>query len=176
MTALGVVITSELLGLESLAQALNGTHPNLSRVWRQAPEWTLPESFRAQGAAVVALIRTNLKEYSSAIPAAAIAPFNALAAGLAHHYEAFPFGDTGRIAMVPLRRGRRIVPFLSGRHQLVDLIVSWVAHRHRARLKPCPQCARWFVDHTRNQAAQRCSRRCTIRFSNSRRPTKGGAR
>jgi hypothetical protein len=176
MTALGVVITSELLGLESLAHALNGTHPNLSRVWPQAPEWTLPESFRAQGAAVVALIRTNLKKYSSAIPAAAIAPFNALAAGLAHHYEAFPFGDTGQIARVPFLRGRRIVPFLSGRHELVGLIASWVAHRHRARLKRCPQCARWFVDHTRNQAAQRCSRACTITWLNRQRPTKGRTR
>ncbi len=43
----------------------------------------------------------------------------------------------------------------------------------RDRLRRCQQCSRWFVDETRNRSAQRCSRACTIAWSNSQRPKKG---
>jgi predicted RNA-binding Zn ribbon-like protein len=41
---------------------------------------------------------------------------------------------------------------------------------------PCPKCRGWFVDTTRNKSARRCSRECTIAWSNSQRKKKGGAR
>lgn len=162
MTALGVVITSELLGLESLAAALNGRHPTLAAIGRKLPEQAVPAPFLAQGAALVTLIMTSGKDYPE-IPIAAIAPFNALAAGLEHHYEAIRFDRTGRIGVFPI---------FSGRHMLVAMIETYVNNRQRDRLRRCPQCARWFVDRTRNKAAQRCSRACTIAWSNAQRPKK----
>jgi hypothetical protein len=32
------------------------------------------------------------------------------------------------------------------------------------RLKRCPQCARWFVDESKNRAATRCSTQCTNKW------------
>ena len=39
----------------------------------------------------------------------------------------------------------------------------------RARLRCCTQCARWYFDDTRNKSKRRCSRACTIAYSNARR-------
>lgn len=46
----------------------------------------------------------------------------------------------------------------------------------RARLRRCQQCPRWFVDTTRNKSARRCSRECTIAWSNSQRGKRGSER
>jgi hypothetical protein len=46
----------------------------------------------------------------------------------------------------------------------------------RDRLRRCQQCARWFVDETRNKSALRCSRACTIAWSNSQRDKTGARR
>jgi predicted RNA-binding Zn ribbon-like protein len=54
-------------------------------------------------------------------------------------------------------------------------VLAYVQSPHRERLKCCQRCATWFVDTTRNKSARRCSRACTIAWSNKQRP-KGGAR
>jgi hypothetical protein len=52
---------------------------------------------------------------------------------------------------------------------------AFFSNPQRQRLRRCQQCARWFVDETRNRSQRRCSRACTIAWSNKQRP-KGGAR
>jgi hypothetical protein len=47
---------------------------------------------------------------------------------------------------------------------------------HRSRLRRCPECARWFVDATRNRSARRCSKACTVKWSNKQRPSKRSTR
>jgi len=42
----------------------------------------------------------------------------------------------------------------------------------RDRLRRCQQCARWFIDMTRNKSARRCQRGCTVAWWNSQRTTK----
>jgi hypothetical protein len=42
----------------------------------------------------------------------------------------------------------------------------------RDRLRRCEKCRTWFIDTTRNQSAKRCSRQCTIAWSNSQRAMK----
>lgn len=53
---------------------------------------------------------------------------------------------------------------------LVALLAEYFNSPHRDRLKRCPRCRRWFVDMTRNRSSLRCSRACTIAWSNSQRP------
>lgn len=51
----------------------------------------------------------------------------------------------------------------------LDLIRDAFAATARAELRRrhCPQCDRDFIDQTRNGSAKRCSRACTIRWSNA---------
>jgi hypothetical protein len=49
-------------------------------------------------------------------------------------------------------------------------LARFLVNPHRGRLRRCQRCARWFVDATRNKSQQRCSRACTIVWSNSQRP------
>jgi predicted RNA-binding Zn ribbon-like protein len=55
-------------------------------------------------------------------------------------------------------------------------VLAYVQSPHRERLRRCQQCRRWFVDETRNASARRCSRECTIKWSNSQRTKKGTRR
>jgi len=59
---------------------------------------------------------------------------------------------------------------------VVLLLVQFLEHPRRDRLRQCPRCSKWFVDRTKNKSALRCSRRCTIAWSNSRRSRKGDRR
>ena len=56
------------------------------------------------------------------------------------------------------------------------LLLAYIETSVRDRLRRCPVCARWFIDTMRNKRARRCSRACTIAFSNAQRPRKGDAR
>ncbi|SRR5581483_5885727 len=58
-------------------------------------------------------------------------------------------------------------PYRSG--MVVALLAEYLNSLYRDRLKQCPQCRRWFVDLTRNKSALRCSRACTITWSNAQR-------
>jgi hypothetical protein len=51
----------------------------------------------------------------------------------------------------------------------LTLVVGYLRSAQRHRLRRCPQCRGWFVDETRNNSAQRCSRACTIAWSNAQR-------
>lgn len=55
----------------------------------------------------------------------------------------------------------------------VAWLADFLANPYRTRLRRCPICRRWFVDETRNRSAQRCSRKCTIAWSNALRKSKG---
>lgn len=56
-----------------------------------------------------------------------------------------------------------------------QLVYGYFMNRERDRLRRCAVCRHWFVDATRNRSARRCSRACTILWSNKQRP-KGGTR
>jgi hypothetical protein len=56
-----------------------------------------------------------------------------------------------------------------------QLVYGYFTNPERTRLRRCAVCRRWFVDMTKNRSARRCSRACTIKWSNTQRP-KGGAR
>ena len=49
------------------------------------------------------------------------------------------------------------------------LFYGFFLNPERARLRCCTQCARWYFDDTRNKSKRRCSRACTIAYSNARR-------
>jgi hypothetical protein len=55
------------------------------------------------------------------------------------------------------------------------LLHAYFENPVRDRLRRCEQCARWFIDATRNKGARRCSRACTIAWTNGQRPKKGGS-
>jgi hypothetical protein len=55
------------------------------------------------------------------------------------------------------------------------LAYGYFMNPERDRLRRCAVCRRWFADVTKNRSARRCSRACTIAWSNKQRP-KGGAR
>jgi len=54
----------------------------------------------------------------------------------------------------------------------VALLADFLINPQRDRLRRCPVCGRWFVDATRNRSARRCSRKCTIVWSNAQRDQK----
>jgi len=49
------------------------------------------------------------------------------------------------------------------------LAYGFFMNPERDRLRRCQLCARWFVDATRNKSSRRCSRKCTIAWSNAQR-------
>jgi hypothetical protein len=55
-------------------------------------------------------------------------------------------------------------------------LMEFIVNRQRDRLRRCQQCRRWFVDETRNKSARRCSRECTITWSNAHRSGTKAAR
>jgi hypothetical protein len=54
--------------------------------------------------------------------------------------------------------------------RIIPLLNSYFENPERGRLRRCAQCGRWFVDGTRNKSARRCSRACTVAWSNAQRP------
>jgi hypothetical protein len=59
---------------------------------------------------------------------------------------------------------------------IVTTLADYFSHSRRDRLKRCTTCQQWFVDLTRNKSALRCSRSCTIAWSNAQRPRRGKTR
>jgi endogenous inhibitor of DNA gyrase (YacG/DUF329 family) len=60
----------------------------------------------------------------------------------------------------------KVIAEWAQRNRTADRILwlLWeVFYRHidLTRLKPCPVCGKWFVDHTKNKSKMRCSARCT---------------
>jgi hypothetical protein len=56
-----------------------------------------------------------------------------------------------------------------------QLAYGFFMNPERDRLRRCAVCRDWFVDVTKNRSARRCSRACTIAWSNKQRPLRGGA-
>jgi hypothetical protein len=56
-----------------------------------------------------------------------------------------------------------------------QLAYGYFMNPERDRLRRCAVCRRWFVDGTKNRSARRCSRACTIRWSNAQRHKGGSA-
>lgn len=125
--------------------------------------------------------------YPAAVPTEAAQRFNALADGTPLYYVAeleggevrpddmafrFAFSDREHLQWVYLQS-----PTAQG------VWVAWLAffldNPQRERLRRCQSCRRWFVDETRNKSARRCSRACTIAWSNrqrGQRKKRGGRR
>jgi hypothetical protein len=51
--------------------------------------------------------------------------------------------------------------------EAVPLLHAYIDSPVRDRVRHCPVCGRWFLDATRPKHARRCSRACTITWSNA---------
>jgi hypothetical protein len=162
-------ISNQLVVLGNLARVLNGEHG-----------WYVTDAALARG---VAVVEAALGSRYPAIPTAAAEAFDALANGqpLEYTIRRRPLGA------LLIRLDHRTQMHLSSPSEH-GLMVVWLAmyfmHPFRERLRRCQQCARWFVDRTRNKSARRCSSACTIAWSNAQRkgvaneqrPKRGGSR
>lgn len=54
----------------------------------------------------------------------------------------------------------------NSRGHVVALLRDFFTSPARDRLRKCPVCGRWFVDHTKNKARVRCSAGCTAKWWN----------
>ena len=105
------------------------------------------------------------------IPPAAAALHNALTYTLSFKAEALATPPGAKWAGVALLR-----PQVTGAGADVPLLLAYWDSPVRNRLRQCPVCARWFLDATRSKHARRCSRKCTIAWTNAQRPKKGTTR
>jgi hypothetical protein len=116
------------------------------------------------------------------VPSLAAERFNRFAEHAVLRFHAGPQVGTGHAAVFIQPVPEVEVGILSGPGQSVHgywafmLAYGYFMNTERDRLRRCAVCRRWFVDVTKNRSARRCSRPCTIRWSNKQRPTKGGAR
>ena len=148
-------ISDQLVVLDNIARALNGEYG----------EEHLTSAARDRGVAVVEAV---LGSRYPAIPAAAAEAFDALASGQPLEYT---------IRRRPLRahviRLDHRTPMHLCSTSEFGMMVAWLAtyfmNPSRDRLRRCQHCGRWFVDRTRNKSSLRCSRDCTIAWSNARR-------
>jgi hypothetical protein len=164
VTGVGSLIGRHLLDLSvHVAHVLN--------TWRDEPGEVADLVTRA--AAIVEAVR----EADAAgglgppfVPPAVAPLFNQLAGDVAFRYVAWapdPQPDVVQIVLQPHEPGKFIVA----------TVVRYIENPARDRLRRCPQCGLLFVDATRNKSAQRCSRACTVKWSNSQRAQKrGGSR
>jgi hypothetical protein len=152
-------ISNQLVVLKNIARAFNGEFGG-----------HLTDAAVARG---VAVVEAALGSEYPAIPDAAADAFDALAKGQPLEYT---------IRRRPLRahliRLDHQTPIHLCSPSEFGMMVVWLAayfmNPSRDRLRRCQQCARWFVDLTRNKSARRCSSACTIAWSNAQR--KGGSR
>lgn len=172
--ALGDFISAQLPELQELARQLNGvtaTHPGRD-------EW--PERYQAVNALAddaAAIIKAALGRPYPDVPPAAAERFNAMADMAPLHYvvggwrpeDAKHFLFTSGSLSVYLRTN-------SGRGAWVIELARFLVNPQRDRLRRCPACRQWFVDETRNKSARRCSRKCTITWSNAQRAKKRSLR
>lgn len=97
--------------------------------------------------------------------------FNDLAAKTPMHYSVGLWAPEGTRPQYAFLGTSDAVVLRSHTPQVLwlGLLVDFFKNPHRDRLRRCPVCARWFLDETRNRSARRCSRRCTIAWSNTQR-------
>ena len=152
--------------LENVARVLNGKDA-AAELERLAPGG---EGANRQAAVVraVAVVDAALGSPYPSVPPAAAEAFDELANGQQLEYASRKLFRRG----YAIRLDHRTPIHLTSRsHE--GIMAVWLAayfmHPHRDRLRRCQQCSRWFVDMTRNKSALRCSRACTIAWSNAQR-------
>ena len=177
--ALAGVIRAQVDELRQLALALNGeTFGNASR----------PDPHPAAGFEDDAelIVEATLGARYPDVPDGAAKRFNALAAAAPFYYFAAPLSAVHR-APEPGEPSEHyyssgfIAPDVhsfnmwlrtgAGPGSWVLPLARFLVSPHRDRLRRCPrpECRKWFVDVTRNKSARRCSRPCTIAWSNAHR-------
>jgi hypothetical protein len=102
------------------------------------------------------------------IPSAAAQLYNTWAQDFTFRYRAAPGVESPRWPGVALIQA--VISDEAARS--IPLLHSFFENPERGRLRSCAQCQRWFIDLTRNRSARRCSRACTIAWSNAQRPTR----
>jgi hypothetical protein len=162
-------ISHQLVALENFARVLNGEHGHY-----------VTDASLARG---VAVVEAALSSRYPAIPVAAADAFDALASGQPLEYTIRRRPLRARV----IRLDHRTPMHLSSPTEdgpMVVWLATYFMSPERERLRRCQQCARWFVDLTRNKSARRCSSACTIAWSNAQRkgvaneqrPKRGGSR
>jgi predicted RNA-binding Zn ribbon-like protein len=153
-------IREQLVVLENIARVLN----------REAVgEW--PEERHAAVAQAAAVVEAALGSRYPTIPAPAADAFDDLAKGQPLEYASRSLFRRGHVIRLDHRTPVHLVG-PSWRGMTAVWLAAYFMHPSRDRLRRCQQCARWFVDMTRNKSSLRCSRACTIAWSNSQRPRK----
>jgi len=174
--ALGDFISADLARLNYLAPYLNGDDQIHARADGTRPELgEVGQADRSLVDAATRVVDEVLRSPFSVVSTEAATLFNRLAAGAALHFVAdadgavrpgdgfrLNFSDREYLQWVSLE-----TPTARG------VWTAWLAYfldnPQRERLRRCQQCHRWFVDGTRNRSARRCSRACTIAWSNAQR-------
>jgi hypothetical protein len=177
--ALGDFIEARLGELEAIAYQLNG-----SEGWEPTPNDPEPEETRqiirarydlADDAAAV--VNATLGVRYPEVPVAAGDLFNRLADSAPVHYVVtrWPWHDRPKDEKYFFSVGGGYVNLVTktARGAWVIDLARFLANPQRDRLRRCLKCRRWFVDETRNKSARRCSRKCTIAWSNAQRATTG---
>jgi predicted RNA-binding Zn ribbon-like protein len=158
-------IGDQLVILVNIARTLNGEMPRAEREGR--PEWVAQEQkAREQAAAVV---DTALGARYPTIPPAAAAAFDALAAEQPIQFTVRHSNLRGPWVIQPDYRVPIRLVGRSAQGVMAVWLAGYFANPQRDRLRRCEQCRRWYVDETRNKSSRRCSRACTIRWSNAQR-------
>jgi hypothetical protein len=174
--ALGAAVSTQLEGLRNLARDLNsegspGGDPVPGTFADAANFATRAAEARREAAAVIeATFGTSYPK----VPDDAAGLFNTLADRTPLHYVAGLWRpeDAGQYFITT--GGGHAVLLRSSTPQgvWVALLADFLTNPQRDRLRRCPVCRRWFVDETRNRSARRCSRTCTIAWSNAQRGQK----
>jgi hypothetical protein len=170
--ALGNFISGRLAHLHRLARHLNGEVPANSGEGGVGRDRALLES-------VAAILEATWGADYRDLPATAVGRFNALAREAPVRFQAGPPAGWGRdeLALAISDQGMFAGPELTllaptAAGIWVAWLVEYFDNPQRNRLKRCARCRQWFVDETRNASALRCSRACTIAWSNAQRPRK----
>lgn len=82
-------------------------------------------------------------------------------------------GSTPPVAGPPGYGGARLpMQYASSPAAVIAAAVhDYFGNPYRYRLRRCGQCARYFLDLTRNRSALRCSRACTVKWGNAHQAT-----
>lgn len=156
--ALGGVISAQLEELTYLARELNGE--------------VAPGGDADLVASAAAVIDAAASAAYPDVSNDAAERFNALADGTPLHVVVGPHPPIteGRRHFITFGTTRVYLSTRSAAGVWVVKLARLFVNPQRDRLRHCPICRRWFVDETRNRSALRCSRKCTIAWSNAQRP------
>lgn len=141
----------------------------------------------ALGEQVAAVIEAAAVVPYPGVPRRAAELFAALAEGQTFQYWVHPMGVDERAPASWRRHGYAVVTLRpphvvradggqdpsEARGFAVLELGRFFRNSARGRLRRCQQCGTWFIDTTRNKSALRCSRACTIAWSNSQRSKRG---